>query len=207
MQTLYAKCNKLLLFVHRSAEKEKLTVVLDLWYTKSSSQRECNSIAKQISCFYGKMKHFQGILHLSMCSYKGGCMEMACAKQGMAKWLDVEKSSDDLNEWIGGRNKQVIYLTPDSNNVLEKVDDRVIYVIGGIADKSVRKNESLHRANVYQYTTARLPVKEYLHTKSTTVVLNIDSVLGILVDMYRDGNWKTALERNIPKRVKSKANG
>ena len=39
---------------------------------------------------------------------------------------------------------QVVYLTPDSDNVLRKIDPSLVYVIGGLVDDTVLKDTSSH---------------------------------------------------------------
>lgn len=46
----------------------------------------------------------------------------------------TEKSPEDLFQ-----PEDIIYLSPDSENVLTSLDPRKIYVIGGIVDGTVKK--------------------------------------------------------------------
>lgn len=38
---------------------------------------------------------------------------------------------------------EIVYLSPDSDNVLETLDPACVYVVGGIVDRSVRKVQKL----------------------------------------------------------------
>lgn len=60
--------------------------------------------------------------------------------------------------WAGGKEK-VVYLSPDSPNVLESLEDGVLYVIGGIIDQTVRPGMSLKEASKASVRHARLPVE------------------------------------------------
>ena len=44
---------------------------------------------------------------------------------------------------------QIVYLSPDSSNVLKEIDDSSLYVIGGIVDRSIEKNKSLDQAKKF----------------------------------------------------------
>jgi len=58
--------------------------------------------------------------------------------------------------------EQLVYLTPDSDNLLERVDHSKVYVIGGIVDDNQLKGLSLSKAVANGIAHARLPIKEKL---------------------------------------------
>lgn len=51
----------------------------------------------------------------------------------------TEKSPEDLFE-----PDSLIYLSPDSENILTSLDKSKVYVIGGIVDGTVKKVSSVH---------------------------------------------------------------
>lgn len=55
-----------------------------------------------------------------------------------------------------------MYLTPDSDNLLESIDHSKVYVIGGIVDDNQLKGLSLSKAVSHGIAHARLPIKERL---------------------------------------------
>ncbi|OPJ89919.1 tRNA methyltransferase 10-like protein B [Patagioenas fasciata monilis] len=56
----------------------------------------------------------------------------------------------------------IVYLTPDSENVLEDIDPSKVYVLGGLVDESIHKKLTLRRAEEQSLQTARLPIREYM---------------------------------------------
>ncbi len=46
------------------------------------------------------------------------------------------------------KNKTMIYLSPDADQELEEVNKECVYIVGGLADRTVCKNASLNRANL-----------------------------------------------------------
>ena len=96
-------------------------------------------------------------------------------------------------------NSKIIYLTPDSNHVLEDINADFTYVIGGIVDKNRFKGKTFESANSLNIKTARLPVPEYIDLK-TSPVLTIYHVFEILLKFKESKDWKEALECYIPKR-------
>lgn len=43
-------------------------------------------------------------------------------------------------------NKKLVYLSPDASQPLESVHNDTAYVIGGLVDRTVKKDASLNRA-------------------------------------------------------------
>jgi tRNA (guanine9-N1)-methyltransferase len=101
--------------------------------------------------------------------------------------------------------KNVVYLTSDSETVLEDLDDDKIYVIGGIVDRNRLKRAAIERANLLGVATARLPIDEHLHAMASTRVLTCNQVFELLL-RFREysRNWKTALQNVLPSRKDAK---
>ncbi|NXU06615.1 TM10B methyltransferase, partial [Buphagus erythrorhynchus] len=59
-------------------------------------------------------------------------------------------------------SETIVYLTPDSENVLEDIDPDKVYVLGGLVDESIHKQLTLRRAQEQRLQTARLPIREYM---------------------------------------------
>jgi tRNA (guanine9-N1)-methyltransferase len=95
---------------------------------------------------------------------------------------------------------KLVYLTSDSPNVLDDLDNDKVYVIGGIVDRNRLKRATIDRAKELGIATARLPITQHLQL-FTSKVLTCNHVFGILLK-YRDcGNdWKKAMLEVLPKR-------
>ena len=100
----------------------------------------------------------------------------------------------------GDEKDKLVYLTSDSDNTLEHLDDSKIYVIGGIVDRNRLKCATLNRAKELGIATAKLPISQHLKLFSTKV-LTTNHVFEILLK-YRENNndWKQALVEVLPKR-------
>lgn len=96
--------------------------------------------------------------------------------------------------------RQVVYLTPDSTNVLQKIDPSLVYVIGGLVDDTVLKDTSSHFSRSIGLQTARLPIPELMERVegSGKQVLTINQVFDILVEVNSGGGWAKALRNNVP---------
>ena len=93
----------------------------------------------------------------------------------------------------------MIYLSPDSDNVLDNINQDEILIIGGYVDKPISKFKSLQKAEKYKIQTKRLPLKEY-YENTVNNVLNINTVLEIISNYIAKKDWKISLEKAIPKR-------
>ncbi|OQS00621.1 hypothetical protein ACHHYP_18012 [Achlya hypogyna] len=181
-----------------SAMATGLRVVVDLAFLQEQTQRERNSVIKQAACAYGAMKKAEhpSLLSLHFASYHGEIAAL-CDKRGVGSWK-ATRHPEPIDEVFP--NDELIFLSPDSPNVLTEVNPRAVYVIGGIVDRSVRKGQSLSKARgLGNVRTARLPVQETLHVRSN--VLNIDTVLLSLLEFINCGDWATTFERTLPKRI------
>lgn len=57
---------------------------------------------------------------------------------------------------------KLVYLTSDSGNVLEALEDDKVYVIGGIVDRNRLERAAISRAEELGIATAKLPITDYL---------------------------------------------
>ncbi|XP_041879038.1 tRNA methyltransferase 10 homolog B isoform X2 [Corvus kubaryi] len=95
----------------------------------------------------------------------------------------------------------IVYLTPDSENVLEDIDPDKVYVLGGLVDESIHKL-TLRRAWEQSLQTARLPIREYMvkapnarNYHSETLAIN--QVFDVLSTYYNTRSWPAALRAGV----------
>lgn len=67
-------------------------------------------------------------------------------------------------------NKELVYLTSESDVVLEKLEPQNVYVIGGLVDHNHHKNYCHDRATKAGLKTVRLPLGEYVDMKTRAVL-------------------------------------
>ncbi|KFP92597.1 tRNA methyltransferase 10 B, partial [Apaloderma vittatum] len=96
----------------------------------------------------------------------------------------------------------IVYLTPDSENVLEDIDPNKVYVLGGLVDESIHKKLTLQRAQEQSVQTARLPIREYMVKTANTKnyhseTLAINQVFEVLSTYYETRSWPTALKAGV----------
>lgn len=87
---------------------------------------------------------------------------------GFENWLlhREEKSYIDVFE---DRKKDLVYLTADSENVLETLDKSKIYIVGGLVDRNRWKGITAEKAKNQGIATAKLPIGEHMKMLSSQV--------------------------------------
>lgn len=123
-------------------------------------------------------------------------LELALSKQGVGGWIaDLHKR----HPWEVFPKDKIVILSPDARVALSSFDSDCVYVIGGIVDRSVRKARTAQLAEKFGLRCERLPVQEHLPARQTHV-FNIDTVLSIICEFQRCGDWRSTLERVVPQR-------
>jgi len=97
-------------------------------------------------------------------------------------------------------NENIIYLTGDSENEINNLENDKIYIIGGLVDRNKLKLITHNKANELGISHARLPIGDFLNLK-TSKILATNHVFGILSYFINKNNdWKESFTSIIPKR-------
>lgn len=124
-----------------------------------------------------------------MASEKGGKLAGAFAADSQCG-----QSTQELE-----REGEVVYLTSDSENTLERLKPYSTYIIGGLVDKNRHKGICYKSACDRGIKTAKLPIREYMEMQSR-FVLATNHVVEIMVRWLECGDWGTAFLKVVPKR-------
>lgn len=185
--------------VRTDPNKEKTgKVIFDLSFEGIMVNREVKSLFSQIIRCYSANRRSELPFELEVSSFNGELSDTFKTIYPEHERWDVNFNSDHFIKTEADPEK-VIYLTPDSDHVLEDINADFTYVIGGIVDKNRFKGKTFESANSLNIKTARLPVPEYIDLK-TSPVLTIYHVFEILLKYKDCKDWKEALECFVPKR-------
>ncbi|KAL0939618.1 tRNA (guanine-n -)-methyltransferase [Colletotrichum truncatum] len=102
--------------------------------------------------------------------------------------------------------KNIVYLSADSVNTLDRLEPGVSYVIGGLVDRNREKYLCHRRARALGVRTAKLPIGEYMNISSKRV-LATNHVVEIMLKWLESGDWAEAFTAVIPKRKEAKLKG
>ncbi|TDH65038.1 uncharacterized protein CCR75_002143 [Bremia lactucae] len=191
-------------------QSSSVRVVVDLAFAPYETVRERHSLFKQLGGVYGYLKTcpLDRLISLTLVSCTQDIADISaqhgvpnCIADNLVWKLQIKQQEKSIEQLYN--THEVVYLSPDSDYVLEKLDLACIYVVGGIVDRSVRKSETISKATACGFRTARLPLQEHLEFVRTHI-LNIDSVLIALNEFANHGNWERAFMRAIPQRITCK---
>ena len=87
----------------------------------------------------------------------------------------------------------LVYLTPDTDDVLEEFNPEDVYVIGGFVDEYRSSGHTLEAAKRDKIRHAKLPLKRFLGTDDK---LYVHEVAAVLNDFRRSRDWFFAM-RNV----------
>jgi tRNA (guanine9-N1)-methyltransferase len=99
--------------------------------------------------------------------------------------------------------EDVIYLSPDSDNVCMELNPSKSYVVGCFIDHNSMKGATRAFADSHGIRTERLPIAEFISIDGGNV-LTINQVVEILVRVANGATWKEALLQTIPGRKNPK---
>lgn len=91
---------------------------------------------------------------------------------GFDKWI-VEKENKCYIEALQHRKDDLVYLTADSETVLENLDLNKIYIIGGLVDRNRWKGITMKKAEEQGIQTAKLPIANFMKMSSSQVLILI----------------------------------
>uniref|UniRef100_A0AAG5DI44 tRNA (guanine(9)-N(1))-methyltransferase n=2 Tax=Anopheles atroparvus TaxID=41427 RepID=A0AAG5DI44_ANOAO len=173
-------------------------VVVDLSFDKMMIDKDVAKCVKQLLRMYTLNRrsekpiplHFSGIT-------EGGAVEKHLAKHDGYQHWDVRFSSEHFMKLFDP--KQLIYLTSESDNLLERLERDHVYVIGGLVDHNQHKGYCYRLAEEFGIRHARLPLNEHLVLKTRTV-LTINQVFEILLNINLGKGWQQTLLDVMPAR-------
>lgn len=87
---------------------------------------------------------------------------------GFDKWI-IEKENKSYIEALEDRKDDLVYLTADSDTVLEELDLNKIYIIGGLVDRNRWKGITMEKAQEQGIQTAKLPIANFMKMSSSQV--------------------------------------
>ncbi|XP_063037478.1 tRNA methyltransferase 10 homolog B [Melospiza melodia melodia] len=175
---------------------------VDLGVGGGMSEKESGRLASQIRRLYGANRRAARPFWLCLTGFAAGtpiyeqCFRM---NDGFERYLmdTTPESYLDLFPL-----EAIVYLTPDSENVLQDIDPSKVYVLGGLVDESIHKQLTLRRAREQRLQTARLPIREYMVRAPNSrnyhcETLAINQVFDVLCTFYETRSWPAALRAGV----------
>eukprot|EP00980_Cylindrotheca_fusiformis_P027828 scaffold22560_cov135-Cylindrotheca_fusiformis.AAC.39 len=206
-------------------ETEKLPILqsnfeicLDCSFEEFMTDREIASLASQIRYCYSYNKRAKYPSKFTVTSLTGRTLELLQKETGFHEWPNrgfVRTETDfiqhfdqqalTINKSDQVAQKNLVYLTSDSENTLLQLDVDKTYVIGGIVDRNRHKGLCYKKAKKFNICHAKLPLDACL-AQAQSKVMTCNHVFGILLK-YReyDRDWTKAFEDVLPGRKAAKS--
>uniref|UniRef100_A0A672R4Q6 tRNA methyltransferase 10 homolog A n=1 Tax=Sinocyclocheilus grahami TaxID=75366 RepID=A0A672R4Q6_SINGR len=175
--------------LRRSAELSSLRLVIDCSFDNLMVLKDVKKLHKQIQRCYAENRR---TLHPVQASLKQVMDEI---NKGWVNWKDVHFKPDAFHEIM--KKEDLVYLTSDSPNVLQELDEAKAYVIGGLVDHNHHKGITFGRAQ--ELGIAQLPLGSFVQMNSRKV-LAVSHVFEIILAFLEKRDWQEAFFTVLPQR-------
>ena len=181
-------------------------ILIDCDFDHLMSDKDINSMSRQISDIYSINRKsdmpFNLILY-NVCPQ----LEAYLTKNNCQNWYAITiykkgmfaSFEEFVNKVLKTELKHIVYLSADSENEIQTIDNEHVYIIGGIVDRNRYKGLCLNKAIELNINHGRFPIDEYIKM-SACKVLTTNHTFAILNKFQQIKNWKDAFMEVIPKR-------
>ncbi|XP_010530074.1 PREDICTED: tRNA (guanine(9)-N1)-methyltransferase [Tarenaya hassleriana] len=180
------------------AKETGQNVVVDLEFAHLMSDSEIHSLVQQIMYCYAMNGRSACPCHLWLTGCRGQIDTRLQKLPGFDKWM-IEKEDRSYVEVMADQKENLVYLTADSETILDELDPKKIYIVGGLVDRNRFKGITMQKAQEQGIETAKLPIADYLKMSSSQV-LTVNQVVEILMKFLETKDWKTSFFAVIPQR-------
>ncbi|EFN70800.1 RNA (guanine-9-)-methyltransferase domain-containing protein 2 [Camponotus floridanus] len=204
----YARANNLSLGPSRKLLKKstmaispcKLMVTIDLSFDELMIDKDIAKLTKQILRCYTLNRRAIAPMQFSLTSFTGRSRADMEKHNGYEHW-DVNFHTESYIN-IYPKDK-IVYLTSESENVIDRLNHEWVYIIGGLVDHNAHKGICYKLAKDAGIRHGRLPLDKFLQMKARKV-LTIDHVFEILLRVTEGNTWQEAFLKVLPERKNAK---
>ncbi|XP_011497482.1 PREDICTED: tRNA methyltransferase 10 homolog A [Ceratosolen solmsi marchali] len=174
----------------------KLNVTIDLSFDEFMISKDIAKLIKQILRCYTLNRRAIAPLQFSLTSFTGKSLDEMGKHNGYEHW-DVKFCPESyLN--IFSKDK-IMYLTSESENIIEELNNDYVYVIGGLVDHNCQKGLCHRLAISNNVKHGRLPLDKFLQMKARKV-LTVNHVFEIILKVTEGKTWQEAFLEVLPER-------
>ncbi|KAJ8913626.1 hypothetical protein NQ315_013448 [Exocentrus adspersus] len=175
----------------------KIGVCIDLSFDELMSDKDMAKTIKQILRVYTQNRRAKAPMQLHLTSFNGRSKEEMSRHHGYDNW-NIYFHNEDYLELFP--KEKLVYLSSESDNLITKLEEEKIYIIGGLVDHNFHKGLCHKKAVEQGISHAQLPIGEYFWMKHRKV-LTINQVFEILLGVSEGKSFKEAFELILPKRI------
>lgn len=131
-------------------KSSKYQICIDCSFEDVMIKKELNSLASQIRYCYAANKRANHPVNVKVTSLGGTTLARLENVSGFDQWKHRAFTCTTENAIGAFKDKSnLVYLTSDSENVLDTLEDEKVYVIGGIVDRNRLKRAAINRAEEF----------------------------------------------------------
>ncbi|KAJ1820147.1 tRNA (guanine(9)-N(1))-methyltransferase [Coemansia sp. RSA 2671] len=187
----------------RKAEEQVRTghrFVIDMDFDEKMSETEVKSMCSQVQRCYAANRQASHRVDLHVTQLHGRCRQrFDSALAQHSGWSREHIVIEDKEYPELFPSESLVYLTADSPNVIETLDETKVYVIGGIVDKNRYPGLTLEKAERQGIAHGQLPIGRYVQM-STRKVMTVNQIFEMLLRFVEVPDWKQAFLDVIPAR-------
>ena len=194
----------LLALLLRPCDAVRVRVAIDLSFGAHMNRVEMRSLVAQLTrCVGHNRKAIAPLdLHLTAAACaRAEAPECLPPLEHMASWhesgaLTIHDSPVEAT-WDPS---MLCWLSPDAEEPLTELDPSMVYVLGGLIDRSVARGASLRRASDSACAVRRLPLREHAPRGDVHPILSLVSCVSILSGVHAGEPWGEAVSHGLPRR-------
>lgn len=169
-------------------EPSKLRILVDCSFDHLMLDKEIKSMTSQLTRCHSENKTAKHPCSLIITGWNAKIADRfhSVFKDQQRNWAGVQFLDHDYLDASTGQSavpgvskEDLVYLSADSENTIETIDETKCYIIGGIVDKNRHKNLCQGKAESQGIQTARLPIGNYIQMASRKV-LTVNHVFEIM---------------------------
>ncbi|XP_030024287.2 tRNA methyltransferase 10 homolog A [Manduca sexta] len=177
-------------------DKKSTGIIIDLSFDHLMIEKDRFKVIKQILRCYSINRRSETPLQFHITSFGEKSKNDMARHNGYEHW-DIQFNEESYMDVFP--KEKLVYLTSDSENVIEEFEEDTMYIIGGLVDHNQYKG-LCHKLAVEQgIRHGQLPLDKYINMK-TRKVLTIDHVFEIVLKVCEGEPWQEALMRVLPLR-------
>ncbi|KAG8518359.1 tRNA methyltransferase 10A, partial [Galemys pyrenaicus] len=184
--------------IRRDVAHSTIRLVIDCSFDSLMVLKDIKKLHKQIQRCYAENRRAPHPVQFYLTSHGGQLKKnMDENDKGWVNWKDIHIQPEHYREVM--KKEDLIYLTSDSPNVLEQLDESKAYVIGGLVDHNHHKGLTCKQASDHGIEHAQLPLGDFVKMNSRKV-LAINHVFEIILKYLETRNWQEAFCTVLPQR-------
>eukprot|EP00040_Diaphanoeca_grandis_P026879 m.151515 g.151515 ORF g.151515 m.151515 type:complete len:413 (-) comp30765_c0_seq1:72-1310(-) len=173
----------------------KQRVAIDLDFDKYHQLNDIKKLVSQVMRCYASNRRSEHPLQLLLTSLHGRVRERFDVLNG--KNWKIETHEETYDKVFA--KEDIVYLSSESENDLNVLDDSKVYIIGGLVDHNNQKGLTHAMALEKGLNHAKLPISKFLNIADRKV-LTVNHVFEIMHHFAVNGDWKKAFLSAIPGR-------